>query len=438
MVENKYFLMAVIAFILIPFVSISRNKINTVELSYGDAFFNTPYTADSLTVLGEYVENDLFYSMKIHSKAEKPLLQVKFLDISNSIIINENYDEGEYVIDNYAFKDCGMLEHIVFPKNITILGSHLFENCFSLHTVVLPDSLKEIRPMAFVNCPLLKKIKISSSNKHYATYENSLYDKNKRLLYLVPPTVDGDYDLSPNVEYIECAAFYKCDKLNSFKSNDILKCIGNFAFYGCSNLSSVEISSSVQKIGNFVFFKCGSLKEIILPKNLRDFGIFAFAGCEGLETVYVESEQVNNNCLFAGCPNLKSFVVNETNRYFSSKDGVLFDKSGKVLVAYPNAKGSDYEVPESVKKIGRCSFYDCKDLISVTFPSGVLVFENAALSNCKQLKFVKILAVNPPSVQESSFAMVDKHKCILSVPNSSLNLYKNHPVWGAFDNIVGF
>ena len=56
--------------------------------------------------------------------------------------------------------------------------------------------------------------------------------------------------------------------------------------------------------------------------------------------------------LFAGCYNLKSFVATEVNAHFSSKDGVLFDKSTKTLLAYPNAKGSDYKVPDLVEKIG--------------------------------------------------------------------------------------
>ena len=138
--------------------------------------------------------------------------------------------------------------------------------------------------------------------------------------------------------------------------------------------------------------------------------------------------------LFAGCYNLKSFVATEVNAHFSSKDGVLFDKSTKTLLAYPNAKGSDYKVPDSVEKIGVCAFYDCKKLKKIQ----ITAIERASFSNCKQLENIRIYAVNPPSVHNSSFAMVDKQKCVLSVPNNSVESYKKHPIWGAFANIVGF
>lgn len=97
--------------------------------------------------------------------------------------------------------------------------------------------------------------------------------------------------------------------------------------------------------------------------------------------------------LFAGCYNLKSFVATEVNAHFSSKDGVLFDKSTKTLLAYPNAKGSDYKVPDSVEKIGVCVFYDCKKLKKIQITAIEL--------NCKQLENIRIYAVNPPSVQNS-------------------------------------
>ena len=49
--------------------------------------------------------------------------------------------------------------------------------------------------------------------------------------------------------------------------------------------------------------------------------------------------------LFAGCYNLKSFVATEVNAHFSSKDGVLFDKSTKTLLAYPNARRINLYTP---------------------------------------------------------------------------------------------
>lgn len=427
-----------IALAMFPSLLMSQNKIQSVHLEMGDEFFTNPYTADSLVVTGEYIENDLIYYMLCYSDKEKPSLQVKYLDISKSVILNENYNEDEFVIDNYALKNCRILEHVILPTNTTTLGSHLFLNCSHLHTVVLPDSLKEIRPMAFVDCPTLRNFSISSANRFYSTQNNTLYDKEKSKLLFVPSTISGEYDLLPHVTHVAYAAFYNCDKITGVRTNGILKHIDDFSFYGCKRLSNIEIPSSVEKIGKFAFFKCASLKTVVLPKNIKEVGTFAFSGCESLESVRVETEQFSNECLFAGCTKLASFTTNEDNRLFSSKDGVLFDKEGKVLIAYPNAKESDYEVPASVEKIGKCSFFDCENLKNIILPSHLIEIERAAFSNCHHLESIKLFAANPPHAIESSFAMVDKHKCVLYVPNNSLSLYKKHPIWGAFDNIVGF
>ena len=434
---NNKVILILLASMTTIFPLMSKDKVQ-VKLSMGANPFSHSYKVDSLVVTGEYMESDLFYKMKTYDSEEEALLQVKYLDMSNLLIINENYDIGEYVIDNYAFRDCRTLRHIVFPKNLTTIGSHLFEECPNLHTIVLPDSLRDIRPMALVNCPTLQNVSISPSNKFYSTHNNSLFDKNKNRLFFVPPVSTGDYTLPSQISYVEDAAFYGCNKIKTVKMSSTLKSIGDLAFYRCSALSLVDIPTTVERIGSFAFFKCVSLKTIRMPKNLKTAGKFVFSGCEGLETVRIETEQLRNDYLFAGCYKLMSFDVNEDNFSLSAKEGVLFDKKKKVLIAYSNAKGSIYEVPMSVERIGGCSFYDCIGLKNIVLPSQLKMIERAAFSNCKNLEVIKISAVIPPSVQESSFAMVNKKKCVLYVPNNSLKTYRDHPIWGTFDNIVGF
>ena len=50
--------------------------------------------------------------------------------------------------------------------------------------------------------------------------------------------------------------------------------------------------------------------------------------------------------------NLKAFIVDEENPYFSSKDGVLYNKDQSVLIRYPWGKSEKkFEVPNTVKQI---------------------------------------------------------------------------------------
>jgi uncharacterized repeat protein (TIGR02543 family) len=87
-----------------------------------------------------------------------------------------------------------------------------------------------------------------------------------------------------------------------------------------------------------------------------------------------------NDFAFINNLQLNSFTVDTSNQNFSSTDGVLFNKSGTTLVAYPAAKGSTYVIPNSVTSIGAAAFFNTQ-IASVTIPSSVINIGNFALSS---------------------------------------------------------
>lgn len=60
---------------------------------------------------------------------------------------------------------------------------------------------------------------------------------------------------------------------------------------------------------------------------------------------------------------LAEIIVVEGNADYSSKDGVLFDKSQETLIYYPNGKtDAEYTVPAGVGIIGDIAFGGCKNI----------------------------------------------------------------------------
>lgn len=101
-------------------------------------------------------------------------------------------------------------------------------------------------------------------------------------------------------------------------------------FSGCVNLKSVTIPDTVEMLGYDAFTGCESLTSIKLPKNM-----------------YVRSE-INP---FVGCIKLKSIEVDPQNDNLYSEDGVLFSKSGSLLV-YPAGKtDKTYAIPDNVQSV---------------------------------------------------------------------------------------
>lgn len=72
-----------------------------------------------------------------------------------------------------------------------------------------------------------------------------------------------------------------------------------------------------------------------------------------VDDFYCDGGSWNDQCYspFNGCRQLEEFIVSENNRHFSSKDGVLFNKSQTRLISVPFAKKGVYIIPSGVTRI---------------------------------------------------------------------------------------
>lgn len=68
--------------------------------------------------------------------------------------------------------------------------------------------------------------------------------------------------------------------------------------------------------GNYAFKGCSSLKSINIPKNVSYIADTTFIGCTSLQNINVDPE----------------------NNYYSSENGILYNKEKtEVILYYPNA-----------------------------------------------------------------------------------------------------
>ena len=151
-------------------------------------------------------------------------------------------------------------------------------------------------------------------------------------------------------------------------------------------------------LGDGAFKNCTELREIVIPK-----------------TIVMSYENP-----FEGCEKLEKFVVEEGNKNLSTDGRALFSdlyytEDGKILktlIAYANASGEEYEIPQDVVAIAPNAFKGCKHIKKVHFPKlmksiGWGAFENSGLrevvipasvkevypeafKGCKKLQEVKV------------------------------------------------
>lgn len=236
-------------------------------------------------------------------------------------------------IDNNAFSYCTELKSVKLNPGIVRIGDLAFSGCINLEEIEVPESVTQIGRMCFNNCGLKS--------------------------FIVPEGVNviNDY------------AFYGCTNLTNIVMHDNIKQIGNYAFYNCRQLSNIDLPNIIYSIGDNAFQNCIGLNSITIPGELSKLGTSPFSGCTALENIY----------------------VNEGNRSFISKDGVLFSGDMYELICYPaNKTGIVYEIPEDTRRIGNSAFYSCKNLQNIILPEMASYIEDYVFVDCIELTDITV------------------------------------------------
>lgn len=142
---------------------------------------------------------------------------------------------------------------------------------------------------------------------------------------------------------------------------------------------TVVIKEGITSIGKDAFSE-NSIKKLSLPKSLTTIGAFAFSN---LDCTMPSSVTVPKNVkkigyhAFVGCEGLKSIKVAKGNKYYTSKDGVLFNKDKTTLICCPSDKTGKYTIPDGVKTIEEFAFQD-SGLKKLTVPESVKKIKESA------------------------------------------------------------
>lgn len=192
----------------------------------------------------------------------------------------------------------------------------------------------------------------------------------------------SDVYIEDGISEIGTEAFYNFSDLERIRIPDSVTRIGGWAFSGCRALQRFEIPSGVSALGSGVFENCDNLKELYISYNVREI------------TVSEDSD----TGMFYGINNLEEIVVDERNEYYSSDDGVLYDKEKKKVVFCPQGK-REMDILETAVEIGKCAFYNCKNILTLTIPDGVVDIGDNAFYGCEKLEN----AVMPDTVKSIGY-----------------------------------
>lgn len=153
---------------------------------------------------------------------------------------------------------------------------------------------------------------------------------------------------------------------------------------GCfskSSVSSVSLPSTLIMIGNNCF-KNSKISSINLPDGLKKLGHNNFpATLKSLEVPKNIKEFFVDNV--TGCSDLKEITVNENNKYYKAKDGILYNFDMTEILFCPNAKTGKVIIPNTVTRIGDFCFAWCQSLDMIVIPTSVVDIGDYAFRGIK-------------------------------------------------------
>ena len=341
-------------------------------------------------------------------------------------------------IGDNAFIDCTELTSVTIPDGVTSIDEAAFLCCTSLTSVTIPDSVTSIKSKAFFKCTSLKSVTIPASVTNIGDYALGYYEiyntdscewemykvdgfkinyvkntyghmyafKNgftdeaclltnelddgtleitkyvgNSATCVIPSEIDGK-----KVTEIGDSAFKGCTELTSITIPDGVTGIGNKAFSDCTSLETVTIPASVTYVRDSAFYGCTSLKSVTIPESVTYIGGYAFAECYSLKYADIPANVSGIGLSpFCNCRSLENINIDEANKWYTTVDGVLYDKDKTELINYPaGKKDSSYVIPEGIRTIREKAFYGCLNLCELTIPDSVTEIESGAFE-CSSL-----------------------------------------------------
>src|SRR5690606_29145955 len=131
-------------------------------------------------------------------------------------------------------------------------------------------------------------------------------------------------------------------------------------------------------------FPAGRGGEYSIPSSVVVVRHSAFDGAAALTRVSVPAG-VEGTGFFVGCTGLLHIEVARANRYYGSKDGVLFDAEGEQLLRYPAGRSGSFAIPAGTTFILENAFADSTGLTEITIPAGVTSIGTTAFARCPAL-----------------------------------------------------
>ena len=298
------------------------------------------------------------------------------------------HNTREYAVSRGTATDT----HIVIPRRynrrpVTAIAHEGFRDFKELTSIFIPNSITHFMSRSF-----------EGRNFYNSGLVSVEFEENSSLAGIGSGAFMGAANLESitipkSVTIIHDRAFEDAANLVNveFEKNSNLNTINRRAFAG-TGLTNITIPKSVTEIRNEAFRNSTALTTVEFEENSQltaigslDWNVFYGTSLTSL-TIPKSVTSISSGA-FRNTTSLTEINVHPENNYFSSLNGVLFNKDKTVLMVYPSAKSAaSFAIPHGVTLINPYAFQNAVYLKSIEIPNSVThimwyAFSNTGLTN---------------------------------------------------------
>lgn len=276
----------------------------------------------------------------------------------------------------YIFADCPNLENVELNNGLLVIGQYNFNNCSKITKLDIPDSVQWICRAALAGTSITEFVAPaslysyggfgynSSPSVANVTVENAETTMSVGMFYGMKSIKNVDFSKAnttltyargmiansgvetfkfPEGNYAGYVPyfFFTGTKVKTVDMSPI-KYLYKYAFYK-SGITEITIPGTVITVQDGVFRESTDLTTVVMEEGVKTISAEMFYGCTSLKRIVIPStvETIASDA-FTGCTSLTDVVLSEDNGVYEYKDGVIYSKAEKTVVAVlAAANGTD-------------------------------------------------------------------------------------------------